>query len=74
MGFTNLTEFESNVTSEYYPKKGDIAVYENPSNSNEPGHICMYNGQNWYSDFKQRNMFVYSDGTSNIKIFRMEQQ
>jgi len=40
------------------PKKGDVCVTE--SNWKwEHGHIQIYDGENWYSDFKQYNEFVY---------------
>lgn len=38
----------------YSPKKGDIAVFQSPDLINHPhGHIQMYNGKEWVSDFKQ---------------------
>lgn len=42
-------------------RPGDIAVYFKPgAGTSEPGHICMWNGKNWASDFRQNNMSVYS--------------
>lgn len=41
-------------------KPGDIAVMDHDVH----GHICMWNGGQWISDFKQNNMWVYGgDGT-----------
>ncbi|MBI5428023.1 MAG: hypothetical protein HZA02_07065 [Nitrospinae bacterium] len=38
----------------YKPQKGDIAVFQPPQNGKHPdGHIQMYNGEQWVSDFKQ---------------------
>lgn len=49
---------------------GDIAVYQKPGyGTTAPGHICMWSGRNWISDFVQSNMNVYS-GETNIYIFR----
>jgi len=41
-------------------KKGDICVTEN-NWKYESGHIQIYDGNNWYSDFRQYNEFVYYD-------------
>lgn len=35
------------------------------------GHICMWNGRQWISDFFQNNMWVYSNPwNSNVDLFR----
>lgn len=47
-------------------KPGDIAVMDHGKH----GHICMWNGKNWISDFIQNNMWVYKgDGTCYIFRF-----
>lgn len=46
-------------------KPGDIAVM----NHGKHGHICMWNGKQWVSDFRQNNMWVYS-GDGECSIFR----
>lgn len=56
---------------DYIPLKGDICVYYKNNNPNVPGHICMYTGNYWCSDFKQANMFVYRN-TKEGYIFRFE--
>ena len=38
-------------------KKGDIAVIQNYSEGRIDGHIAMYTGKIWISDFKQRDMW-----------------
>lgn len=44
-------------------RPGDIAVYFKPGEGkNHPGHICIWNGRHWCSDFRQNSMFVYSAG------------
>ncbi len=41
----------------YSPKKGDIAVFQPPNDKHPDGHIQMYNGTQWVSDFKQPGGF-----------------
>lgn len=44
-------------------KPGDISVMDH----GQHGHICMWNGKQWISDFPQNNMWVYKgDGTCTI--------
>ena len=69
IGFKYLTTVKRKELGRYKPKIGDIAVYLKNNDKNVPGHICMYNGERWISDFKQNNMFVYK-GTNEAHIFR----
>ena len=46
-------------------KAGDISVMSHGKH----GHICMWNGSRWVSDFMQNNMWVYS-GDGQCSIFR----
>ena len=39
---------------------GDIAVFQ-PIGGRKYGHIAIWNGKQWVSDFKQRNLIVHSD-------------
>lgn len=49
---------------------GDVAVYQKPgAGGSQPGHICMWSGKNWISDFLQNRMGVYSANV-NAYIFR----
>lgn len=41
-----------------YAQAGDIALMETDKGY---GHICMYDGASWISDFKQKEIWVYSD-------------
>ena len=44
----------------YTPQKGDIVVF--PSIDNHfYGHIAMWNGHQWVSDFKQNNLIISND-------------
>lgn len=54
------------------PRIGDIAVYLKHGNQNDYGHICMWAGPCWCSDFKQRSVDVYSGSTKQIYLFRFE--
>lgn len=54
----------------YDPQKGDIVVFPHV-NGHIYGHIAMWNGEQWVSDFKQRGIIVNKAYTnSNYKIFR----
>jgi type VI secretion system secreted protein VgrG len=55
----------------YTPKAGDICVLTHPQSPH--GHIAMYEGQNWLSDFIQRDMFggkLYRTSETSFKIWR----
>ena len=52
----------------YSPKTGDIVVIER-SKKHIWGHIAIFNGKIWVSDFKQRSMNVYKK-TYPYKIYR----
>ena len=63
--------FEEISVKGYKPKKGDISVV--PSNSSHPfGHIAVYNGQQWVSDFKQNHILPSKAyrANGNYQIFR----
>lgn len=55
----------------YAPQKGDVCVI-NRFGSHEHGHICIYDGKNWISDFVQRNPSPYKDypGEKNMLFYR----
>ena len=59
----------ASADSSYSPVPGDIAVYQKNGNPNVPGHICMWTGAEWASDFRQRNMIVYK-GTPAAYLYR----
>jgi hypothetical protein len=64
--------FEEIVVKEYKPARGDISVV--PSNSNHPfGHIVVYNGKQWVSDFEQGGELLPSkayQANGKYQIFR----
>jgi len=58
----------------YSPQEGDIIVIESLK-GHEHGHIAMYNGKQWVSDFVQRDMFggqAYRKKGVEYHIFRRE--
>jgi hypothetical protein len=43
---------------------GDVIIID-PSSHHQNGHMAMYDGRNWISDFKQKNMLhIYPDQTA----------
>jgi len=64
--------FEEVPKANYVPQKGDIAVFQNYPGGSPSGHIQMYNGDIWESDFKQPNFWPGSGyrKADNYKIFR----
>ena len=41
----------------YTPQAGDVAVIQPYDGGNPSGHTAMYNGSQWVSDFRQRDMW-----------------
>ncbi|WP_231564412.1 hypothetical protein [Enterobacter sp. Bisph1] len=39
------------------PEKGDVAIIQPYAGGNGIGHMTMFDGKTWYSDFKQRDMY-----------------
>ena len=67
LGFTEISSHN------YIPKRGDISVL--PQNDKSSfGHIAIYDGNNWISDFKQRSIFpgVIYENVGKYQIFRIE--
>jgi len=63
-----FSKIGENTLQFYSPMKGDIMVFGNTSNHIH-GHIQMYNGSNWVSDFVQRTPYPWRD-YGNYSIFR----
>ena len=58
-------------------QQGDVAVFQPAPGHSESGHIEMWDGHQWVSDFKQRNFSPYGGlGPSdlNFKIYRQGSQ
>ena len=57
----------------YKPQKGDIVVFPKVKN-HIWGHIAMWNGKQWVSDFRQRGLIVAKEyNSSQCKYFRPKQ-
>lgn len=68
-----FTEYSSVPPGGY--KAGDIAVIQNPDAQHKHGHMQMYSGSQWISDFKQKNFWpgsIYTEKKPSYKIYRME--
>lgn len=74
--FTKDPNWELVYASDYGPsvnqwggvQPGDICVqFAYDKNGKSTSHGCMFNGQQWVSDFKQRNCWVY-ESTSSRKV------
>ena len=50
-------------------QKGDITVIEN-NDMHEHGHIAMWCGSNWISDFVQNSEFVYNSNQPKVHYYR----
>jgi hypothetical protein len=70
-GFRNIATLTGRAQQADWTKSsaqpGDIAVMAH----GEHGHICMYTGFDWVSDFRQNRMWPYS-GDGVCYIFRFE--
>ena len=60
MGFNIV----SNDYRGFKPQIGDVCVI-NRFGNHKHGHICIWDGRNWISDFIQRNASPYKDGAPN---------
>lgn len=67
MGFGVVSQGQSGYTAQ----KGDVCVI-NKFGSHKHGHICIFDGQNWVSDFVQKNASPYREypGENNIFFYR----
>lgn len=64
-----LYGFERVPLEGYKPKRGDICVIE-ASKEHFWGHISLYDGKIWISDFKQKNMNPYRKSYPYV-VFRV---
>jgi hypothetical protein len=65
-GFTEVSD------DDYQPQKGDVVVIQ-PPEGETAGHMAMYDGTQWVSDFKQRTMYpgqAYRDNEPAYAIYR----
>ena len=75
LGFKEIAGSSYNINSD--PQKGDIAIIQPYPDQQPPaGHMTMFNGKNWISDFLQRDMWSgpkYRASTPDYKIYRWEE-
>ena len=70
LGFYCIAAGKSNV-DKMRPMAGDVCVMKH----GEYGHVCMYTGEKWVSDFiQQKNWWVYNDdvptGSTDVLLYR----
>lgn len=65
-------DFSSIDPKGYQARKGDIVVFD-AVNGHPYGHIAMWNGQQWISDFRQRGFYVANEyrKVKDFKFYRM---
>ena len=63
--------FQPISNNNYTPVKGDVSVIQPFSGGNPAGHICMYSGAQWMSDFKQREMYPGSRYIANRPPYQL---
>jgi type VI secretion system secreted protein VgrG len=64
---------DSSSCANYLPEAGDIAVIPNVAGGRPEGHIAMFTGKEWISDFKQRDMWggpLYRNADPDVAIYR----
>ncbi len=68
-GFTPVAS-ESSIDS-YTPQAGDVAVFQPGDGTSSAGHMQMYDGRRWVSDFRQ-NSFYPGRGyrSSSVQVYR----
>lgn len=57
----------------FQPQKGDIAVIQDYEGGSPHGHIAMWSGSAWYSDFKQRDVWGgpgYRKAKPGLEVYR----
>jgi type VI secretion system secreted protein VgrG len=71
--FLKTHGFASVPLASHVPTKGDIVVIQPYKGGSVHGHIAMYDGNQWLSDFKQRDMWGgpgYRKNTPAYEVFR----
>jgi RHS repeat-associated protein len=53
----------------YKPQKGDVAVFQG-NDSHPHGHVEIYDGKQWVSDFKQKNFSPYKSDPPPSTVYR----
>ncbi len=53
----------------YKPQKGDIAVFQGNA-AHSHGHVEVYDGKQWISDYKQNNFSPYQTNVPPSRVYR----
>ena len=67
-GFSVIGTFEQ-------PREGDVIIIQPYAGGNPSGHMAIYDGREWYSDFKQRDMWAgpgYRAAKPSYTIYRKQ--
>ncbi|SUI01810.1 Uncharacterised protein [Salmonella enterica subsp. indica] len=65
-GFTAIGAYET-------PREGDVIIIQPYAGGNPIGHMAIYDGAEWYSDFKQRDIWAgpgYQAARPSYTIYR----
>ena len=68
-GYQQVSSGSGGSLGGYTPQAGDIIVYK-ANAKHRYGHIAMYDGQSWYSDFKQKSHKVWKDIDGDYVVLR----
>lgn len=72
-GFRSVNKGRGTVLPNgYTPQRGDIIVFDRVG-EHQDGHIAMYSGKRWISDFLQNNWYVY-ENPDTYQIWRYGDQ
>ncbi len=72
-GYLNELGFKEVNQEDYKPQKGDIVVFQPAKGGSKHGHIQMYNGKQWVSDFRQNGFWPgsrYRNSKPQYTIYR----
>lgn len=67
-GFSAIGHFEQ-------PREGDVIIIQPYEGGNPSGHMAIFDGQEWYSDFRQRDMWAgpgYRAAKPSYTIYRKQ--
>lgn len=74
MGFEHIATLDNPQQGFAYSRNnanpGDVAIYDRPDHKHNYGHICMFTGERWISDFIQNTIWVYGGQSGQIFIYR----
>ncbi len=68
-GFSSVAT--QDTIDSYRPQAGDVAVFQPYEGGSAAGHMQMYNGSRWVSDFRQPSFYASRGyGASNFTVYR----